>query len=486
MPDYSQFLHVAEGRQIWWPLLTAIRFGAGYVPNPTDSTTLVASSNRVKSNERTLIAAVRETIDDISPPTIFERDGERFVAAEEFLVWLAKYILVTKSDMAFPADLARAVSNAERDARGGRQYVHLSDALEAYFEVDFADLPSALQAATIEALSPFSWDEFGPIRRRQQIHNSEVNHDPAREGEREFWWKYVVKKQELERDIAKWEGIAARTVTEQAEKDDRLRILFEEQAGLESKMGVIRDLLPSNQFEKGENEMAAGHTYIPYADAYRKLNKRHGAIPEEIAGWVFLGKKDGGLAAFRNANELDPPPRFQFAIVGNDDYLGQLMFSWYRADELEAFAAPVRYLTGAQLIDRWRSTPGIIVEPFICAKIAEDVLHDFHPGAGISYWSHPTKDSVHTKASALFRLSEVETIEHKELGSNSASLDSDRPMTQHRNDTLQLAANALVAKLKAGKRKAITKREIARLLAASDEWSDLTSGRIERLIRVEW
>ena len=75
----------------------------------------------------------------------------------------------------------------------------------------------------------------------------------------------------------------------------------------------------------------AAPTYLPYPRALHHLMQRISASPEELAAWIWLGPDDGGLAAFVNANELDPPPRFAFpeASVESDpadhDYLSPLM-----------------------------------------------------------------------------------------------------------------------------------------------------------------
>ncbi len=55
-----------------------------------------------------------------------------------------------------------------------------------------------------------------------------------------------------------------------------------------------------------------------------------------------------------------------------------------------------------------------------------------------------------------------------------------------RDHDLQAAANALAAELFDRGRRVITKREIAKLLAVSHEWSEMTAARIERVIRKEW
>jgi hypothetical protein len=63
--------------------------------------------------------------------------------------------------------------------------------------------------------------------------------------------------------------------------------------------------------------------YIAYPKAMHQLAARLGATPEELAAWVWVGPGQGGIAAYVNANELDPPPRFHFGFGGNDDYVSR-------------------------------------------------------------------------------------------------------------------------------------------------------------------
>ena len=90
-----------------------------------------------------------------------------------------------------------------------------------------------------------------------------------------------------------------------------------------------------------------------------------------------------GIAAYLNANELTPPPEFYFAYYpGVEDYLSPLMSCWFLRDDIDRIEPADRYITGAELIERWGKHPGIRPEAFIRAKIAESRLLDFHPICG--------------------------------------------------------------------------------------------------------
>jgi hypothetical protein len=60
------------------------------------------------------------------------------------------------------------------------------------------------------------------------------------------------------------------------------------------------------------------------------------------------------------------------------------------------------------------------------------------------------------------------------------------PRSHDRNMQLQAAANELARRWKHDRPAGFTKREIANELARSDDWRNLKSIRIERLIKVEW
>lgn len=177
--------------------------------------------------------------------------------------------------------------------------------------------------------------------------------------------------------------------------------------------------------------MTKGHTrYIPYTKAFDALSARLDPppTPEEVAAWVWLRSKDGGLDAFLNAlnaNELDPPRMF-FYDPGNGkdfDYVAPLMGCWFREADIDAFTPIDRFLKGQALIERWRKVPGVVdPEALIRAKITESRLQDFHPIMGGTQGSSHLDDSFPALEEALFAVSEVEHIEAEELtGRTSAS-----------------------------------------------------------------
>ena len=149
--------------------------------------------------------------------------------------------------------------------------------------------------------------------------------------------------------------------------------------------------------------------YIAYPKAMGQLAKRLKALREEFAVWVFMGPDLGGLPAYLNANELDPPPEFYFdPYLGDDpyclDYLSPLVACWFRQQDIQNFSPTRRFITGAALIERWHSHSDMQAEAFIRAKIGESRLLDIHPISGLTQGSEPGKRRVvpaHCRAAYL-------------------------------------------------------------------------------------
>lgn len=157
--------------------------------------------------------------------------------------------------------------------------------------------------------------------------------------------------------------------------------------------------------------------YIAYPKAMKQLADRLDATPEELAAWVWMGPKRSGLAAYLNANELDPPPRFNYDLGNGDDfdYISVLMACWFNEGDIAHFAPTDRYITGKTLIERWSQQPGLQPEDFIRAKISESRLIDHHPIYGVTQDTDPDVGSFPPMAGALFLLAHVEKIEAEDF-----------------------------------------------------------------------
>jgi len=187
--------------------------------------------------------------------------------------------------------------------------------------------------------------------------------------------------------------------------------------------------------------------YIAYPKAMRQLSARLGATSEELAAWIWSGPEDGGLAAYLNANELDPPPRF-FYVTGSDchDYIAPLMACWFREGDIEQFEPSNRYITGAALIERWSKRPDVNAVAFIKAKIAESRLLDIHPIYGGTQGTFSEHRDWPSLESGLFQLTHVKQIEAEDFDGISkpdAAKPPDFGSSEWRKQTARTAANAL-------------------------------------------
>jgi hypothetical protein len=160
--DYSPFLSTDKDGHIWWSLDEAIKLVAGYVPERSgdgeQASLLVAPDDKVRANEEIIAEAFRDDRFPHLRPKVLERDGGRFVEAEEFLGWLCQWICQTQATAPFPDDLLRAVRNARRAI--SQEFVapgfeSLTVALEGWFDQPLSELPDALRWC------PVTWCKFG-------------------------------------------------------------------------------------------------------------------------------------------------------------------------------------------------------------------------------------------------------------------------------------------------------------------------------------
>jgi hypothetical protein len=279
----------------------------------------------------------------------------------------------------------------------------LVTALEGWFEKQLCDLPDELRQRTQRDLFPMTWDELYPDQRRSIAHQWDCLYNPAMEQDQRSHWDYFERRNAIKQKVNEWTAAATPAATDLAQTETRLAELEKELASME---------LP---------------LFIAYPKALKLLADRHKATPSEIAAWVWMGPKQGGLAAYLNVNELDPPQRFDYALIDTNDfdYLSPLMSCWFHANDIANFQPGDRFITGEALIERWREQPGIKPEAFIRAKIAESRLLDTHPICGGTQGSFPDDKPYPTLASGLFMLSHVEKIEAEDFFSDLSSLDEE-------------------------------------------------------------
>lgn len=158
--------------------------------------------------------------------------------------------------------------------------------------------------------------------------------------------------------------------------------------------------------------------YIPYSLAFSQLVKRLGeTTAEEIAAWVFMTPKDGGIAAYLNANEIDPPPQFFFGNhIGEHKYLSWCYRFWFKADDIATFEPDNRFITGKMLLERWAQQKDIPAADRIRIASEESCLMPFHPTLGLTQATYSDDADYAPLEEGLFSLTEVEAYEHERFG----------------------------------------------------------------------
>lgn len=290
----------------------------------------------------------------------------------------------------------------------------LTWAFEDWFDTPMQELPAPLRERAKREFKAISWDGLAGDERRSLALQLDYQHDPATKKDQEFWDDFFWKRTVLQEQLDKWAALAVPTASDLATKETRLIELQQEL----TRMNQLSKKKQSDYYPAKPEAQGAAKVnvrYIAYPKAICRLIDRLGATPEELAVWVWLGPDTGGVAAYLNANELDPPPRFSFSIGGDHDYVAALMPCWFEEKALSDFEPAERFITGEALINRWSDRPALKPEPFIKAKICESRLEDLHPIYGGTKGTFDEETDWPPLSTGLFALSKVEAIEAEDF-----------------------------------------------------------------------
>lgn len=360
-------------------------------------------------------------------------------------------------------------------------FVSLSGALEGWFDKPLFDLPKVLRQRVEQALFPLSWDDLSVNQRIEWAPQWDYQHDPATEGDRKFRWDCYVRMDEIKKEIEKWGAVSAPTAIDLEKKEARLAELNRELSTMAYQERQVFRHKSDNQRLRPEAMATTKPEYIPYPKALKILSDRLNAIPEEIAAWVWVGLDEGGLAAYVNANELNPPPRFYFTCHQAGDYISPLMACWFHTGDIAAFQPRDRFITGQALMAHWSDRPGIKVEAYIKARMAESRLMDFQPLTGETQWID-YKTCPHFE-SALFLRDQVEKIEAEDFGDGLTECVT-KPLGHLNHDTeMQARANQIASERKGAIGRPITRDEVAKILAKE---LGMDHSTVLRRIRKQW
>lgn len=284
-------------------------------------------------------------------------------------------------------------------------FVSITIALEAWFHKPLVDLPEELQQRVTNAFLA-SWDALSPTQRREAALTIDLQRDPTCEKANQFWWDFYQKQNALKDQIASWENANTPSATDMAKKEAMLNELGDALQRMEQFEKVHQRPYSPEPFASSKP------SYIEYPKAFQLLAVRLKATPEELAAWIFLGPENGGLQAYTNANELDPPNKFYYGyFMGSQDYIAPLMACWFSESDIDHFQPADRFITGKELLIRWGKFPTINPRAFICAKVAESRLQDIHPIYGVTRVSFFDREDLPDLETGLFALSKIQEIE---------------------------------------------------------------------------
>lgn len=297
------------------------------------------------------------------------------------------------------------------------EFVSLKAALKGCFDNPLEGLTGELRARIESDLFLLPWDQLTPEQRRMAAEQWDYQHDPETESDREYWWNLYVRQDEVETEISRWEATSTPTASDLKIKQDRIAELKQKRAALETEERSSARRPPDGMrpTKKAASVSSLGE-FIAYPLALRRLAGKFQATADEIAAWVFMGPKHGGLAAYTNANELDSPPRFYFDTFMGVDYIAPLMACWFKVADIAGFTPADRYISGRILIERWAKIPEIRPEAYIAAKVAESRLAGIHPIFGGTQADFPGDPSLPPMDAGLFVLAHVEEIEALDFG----------------------------------------------------------------------
>lgn len=307
--DYSPFLNVLEDGSIWWPLDDAVKLGAGYLPIRDDDLNLIpvlrAPNNRVRTNERTLISEFGPAHYTEAHPRLLVRDDGRYVDAHEFLKWLYEHIAQRRSAIQFPDDLARAVRSAIRSPNTQTDFESLAIALEGHFDKKLDELPNALRERIQRDFFSLPWDDLSPDQRRHRTTQWDHQHDPAMESERQYWWNFYIRMDELKKQIETWTAIATPTAIDLAQKETRLAELQRDLANMEKEEDQpYRNPAESTDFGSDKNNPPTDTKFAEQLALDPKMQQSANEIDEDSSNSADYGASAKECAVFRAMKNL--------------------------------------------------------------------------------------------------------------------------------------------------------------------------------------
>jgi len=293
-----------------------------------------------------------------------------------------------------------------------KEFISLAAAINAHLNKPLEQLPTTVKLRVTKELSLIPWDRLTPDQRLAWANQWDFQHDPAMENEQQYWFNHFAKVADIKRNIATWEMAATPTALDLDVKDRKLGELRDALREMDAvKNSAREDVVSVVDQELGPIPV----DLIAYPKVMQALSKRLNATPDELAMWIFMEAKNGGISAFLRPSDGSKPLSFRYFVPLSDDYLGPLMSCMFSKHEIEKFEPVERFVIGHALIQRWGNHIGLEPIPFIRAKIREGRLQDEHPTTGLTQGTFVGNAIFPTIEQALFPLSQVIEIEAEDF-----------------------------------------------------------------------
>lgn len=322
-----------------------------------------------------------------------------------------------------------------------QEWESLTAALASCFKKSFHDLPNPLRRRVIYDFKPFSWDELHPDQRRSLARQIDYQRDPATKGHQEYWFNFYSEQNDLRRQITQWEQVAALTPSELEKKEQRLVDLRHQLAERETleKLLSKRSFPQYSTISKSIPDSMPSSKLVGLAKALDLLESRLITSVEEIAAWVFLSEKDGGLRCFREGGNANEYHRFYFEPEMSVDYTAELAVCLFDIEELRAFQPKERFITGKALIELWQQDGQDRPVAVIQRLVRSGKLTDLHPTRGATQACASDDSDLPELEVGLFSMKEIETNQetgHVILGMHTDLGHADKESPEERKSRL--------------------------------------------------
>lgn len=134
----------------------------------------------------------------------------------------------------------------------------LVTSLEGWFERSWCELPEPLRAR-VEDEFVVPWDGMTADQRRSMAAQLDYYSDPANDEERQRWWDFEMRRDELLQQLDEWIAVKAATAGDLGRKEERIAELKDELARMEEQAKVPRGDCPCHpETEKGSSPGPTG------------------------------------------------------------------------------------------------------------------------------------------------------------------------------------------------------------------------------------